>query len=97
MRGLLNPLIFLCIKPLSSSQYRLKLVYRFSKIDAITSAIADNAARQTELAGSVSDNVARIEQDLMAGLGQLERQTGQGETLNEIVAQAEELRRIWRG
>jgi len=66
-------------------------------IDAITVSIADNAACQAEIAGSVSANVQRIEQDLAAGLQQLERQTGQGETLSEIVTQAEELRRIWRG
>ena len=65
-------------------------------IDAITVSIADNAACQAEIAGSVSANVQRIEQDLAAGLQQLAAQSGQQDTLVEVGEQADQLRKIWR-
>ncbi|HVL01739.1 MAG TPA: methyl-accepting chemotaxis protein [Dongiaceae bacterium] len=65
-------------------------------IDAITVAIANNAAQQTDLASNISSNVERIEQDLAAGLKQLEQQAGRTENLADVAAQAQQLQKIWR-
>lgn len=65
-------------------------------IDTLTQAIADNASGNSGTAQDLSANAHRIEQELLAGLQQLNAHSSHQDALQEVSQHAGELRKIWR-